>query len=255
MSEADASADAAARAARRTFERLVQTDAPFLAPLLPSGFGDRCERFVALLLEANARLNLTRVVEPDAVARLHLLDAVAALPVLDELAPRRALDLGSGGGVPAIPLALARPEIGWVLVDSVGKKVDALRRFAAALGLDSVEPVADRAELLGRSADHREGHDLVTARACAGLPVLLEYALPLLRVGGAVLAWKGRIGDEELRAGAGAAAELGGGEPSVRPAGSRALGEHRFVLVRKERPTPGRYPRRPGEPSRRPLGS
>jgi 16S rRNA (guanine527-N7)-methyltransferase len=249
----DAAADA--RAARLSFERLLETDGRALAPLLPPGFAKACERFVALLLEANTRLNLTRVVEPDAVARLHLLDAIAALPFVDDLAPRRALDLGSGGGVPGIPLALARPEVGWILVDSVARKVDSLRRFATALRLDRVEPVAARAELLGRDQAHREAYDLVTARACAALPVLAEYALPLLRVGGAVLAWKGRITDEELRAGAGAATELGGGEPSVRPVGVAALGDHRFVVVRKERPTPTRYPRRPGEPARRPLGA
>lgn len=252
MSQTDAPADA--HAARVAFERLLETDARALAPLLPPGFAEASERFLALLLEANRRLNLTRVVEPDAVARLHLLDAVAALPLLDRLAPARALDLGSGGGVPGIPLALARPGLRWTLVDSVGKKVDALRGFIAELDLATVDAVADRAELVGRDAAHREAYDLVTARACAALPVLVEYALPLLRVGGALLAWKGAISAGELRAGGAAAAELGGGAPLVEPAGVAALGDHRFVVVRKERPTPSRYPRRPGEPSRRPLG-
>ena len=247
--------DTDARRARATFERLLETDAAALAELLPPGYADVAERFVALLLDANSRLNLTRVVEPDAVARLHLLDALSALPTVDRLAPERALDLGSGGGVPAIPLALARPGMRWTLVDSVRKKVDAVAAIVAALGLAAVETVAERAELLGRDPAHRERHDLVTARACATLPVLVEYALPLLRIGGTLLAWKGRVTDEELRAGAAAAAELGGGEPEMVPSGVAALGEHRFVLVRKERPTPSRYPRRPGEPTRRPLGA
>lgn len=243
-----------ARAARGAFERLLDTDAGAIAPLLPDGFGDAAERYVALLLEANARMNLTRVVEPDAVARLHLLDSVAALPILDGLAPRRALDLGSGGGVPGIVLAIARPEVRWTLLDSVGRKVGVLRTFVAALGLTSVDAAADRAELLARDADHRAAYDLVTARACAALPVLVEYALPFLRVGGSLLAWKGPVGDDELRAGAIAAESLGGHPPEVRPTGVSALGEHRFVIVRKVRATPSRYPRRPGEPSRRPLG-
>ena len=258
MSETDAHAApaaSAARDARAAFERLLETDAPFLAPLLPPGFGERCERYVALLLEANARLNLTRVVEPDAVARLHLLDAVAALPILDAEAPSRAVDLGSGGGVPGIPLAIARPGVAWTLVDSVGKKVEAVRGFAAALALTTVEAVAERAETLGRAAGRREAYDLVTARACAALPILVEYALPLLRLGGVLLAWKGPIAGDELRAGAAAAGAPGGGAPEMRRTGIAALGEHRFLLVRKVRPTPGRYPRRPGEPSRRPLGS
>lgn len=247
--------DTDARRARATFERLLETDAAALTGLLPPGYADAAERFVALLLEANSRLNLTRVVEPDAVARLHLLDAVSALPTIDRLAPDRVLDLGSGGGVPAIPLALARPGVRWALVDSVRKKVDVLAAIVAALGLATVETVAERAELLGRDPAYRERHDLVTARACAALPVLVEYALPLLRVGGTLLAWKGRVAEEELRAGAAGAAELGGSEPEVVPSGVDDLGEHRFVLVRKERPTPARYPRRPGEPARRPLGA
>ena len=151
-------------------------------------------------------------------------------------------------------LAIARPEMRWTLVDSVRKKADAMRSFAAALELPNVEIVAERAEILGRDPGHREAFDLVTARACAALPALVEYALPLLRVGGSLVAWKGPISDEELRSGTAAAAALGGSEPAVRPTGIDALGDHRFVVVAKAGPTPGRYPRRPGVPAARPLG-
>ena len=109
------------------------------------------ERYVELLLAANARLNLTRIVAPAEVARLHLLDALSALPLLDALAPDRALDLGSGGGVPGLVLALAR-RYAWTLVDSVGRKADALRGFVDALGLRNVVVIAERAEVLGRDA-------------------------------------------------------------------------------------------------------
>ncbi|MCA1569111.1 MAG: 16S rRNA (guanine(527)-N(7))-methyltransferase RsmG [Chloroflexi bacterium] len=238
-----------ARAARVALERLLDAD----EPSLPAGFGDRVEAFVRLLLEANARTNLTRIVEPDAVARLHLLDALSGVPLLDMLAPRRALDLGSGGGVPGIVLALARPDVSWTLVDSVRKKADVLRGFVELLELATVAVVAERAEIMGRDPDHREHYDLVTARACAALPVLAEYALPLVRVGGAVLAWKGAVTDEELRAGQAAAVTLGG-ELEVRGTGIATLGDHRFVLMRKGAATPNRYPRRPGEPAKRPLG-
>jgi 16S rRNA (guanine527-N7)-methyltransferase len=120
-----------------------------------------------------------------------------------------------------------------------------------------VTVVADRAESLGRDPRHRERYDLVTARACAALPVLAEYALPLAAAGGALLAWKGPLTaeDEELVRGAAAAAMLGGGPPAIHDTGIAALGRHRLVLVTKERPTPDRYPRRPGEPGRRPLAT
>ena len=253
MSESSSSAVADARAARVALDRLLETDAPWLAEALPASFADAAEAYVALLLAANARLNLTRVVEPDAVARLHLLDSLVALPILDEIAPASALDLGSGGGVPGIVLALARPEVRWVLVDSVGKKADALRGFADALHLCNVEVLAERAELLGRGP-RRESYELVAARACAALPVLAEYALPLLREGGSLLAWKGFVSAEELDAGTVASALVGGGTPTVRPSNAPALDDHSFVLIRKTGPTPARYPRRPGDPARRPLG-
>lgn len=244
-----------ARAARVALEGLLETDAPGVAATLPTGFADAVERYVELLLDANTRLNLTRVTEPTAVARLHLLDALSALPLMDAVAPSRAVDIGSGGGVPGIVLALARPDVAWTLVDSVGKKCDAMGAFADALGLRAVTVVADRAESLGRDPEHRERYDLVTARACAALPVLAEYALPLCAVGGAVLAWKGGLSatDDEVVRGAAAAAILGGGPPSIHETGVPALRQHRLLLIRKERATPARYPRRPGEPARRPL--
>jgi 16S rRNA (guanine527-N7)-methyltransferase len=246
-----------AAAARRQLEVLLR-DEPALQALLPPGYLDAAERFVALLLDANRRLNLTRVVEPGAVARLHLLDALAALPLLHAWAPDTALDLGSGGGVPAIPLALAVPGVEWVLVDSVGKKAATLRVFVAALGLRGVTVLAERAETLGQDRRHRERHALVTARAVGPLPVLAELAMPLLRIGGRLLAWKGPLaeGGEELRRGRTALGEVGGGRPEVLlpPAAGAVLGGHRLVVAHKLRPTPARFPRRPGEPARRPLG-
>jgi 16S rRNA (guanine527-N7)-methyltransferase len=240
-----------ARAARLELERLL-LDSDLA---LPAGFADAVERYVVLLLDANRRHNLTRVVEPEPVARLHLLDALSALPLLDAL-PRsdRGLDLGSGGGVPGLVLAMARPDRRWVLVDSARKKAEVLRGFVTSLGIANVEVVAERAEILGRHPAHRESHDVVTARACAALPVLAEYALPLLALGGTLVAWKGPIADDELEAGRVAAAACGGRVPAVHRSGFTVLGDHRFVAIEKERPTPERYPRRAGEPGRRPLG-
>ena len=237
------------RIARAELERLLSA-----APLdLPAGFLDAAERFVVLLLEANARTNLTRVVEPIEVARLHLLDALSALPILDRLGSTRALDLGTGGGVPGIVLAIARPRMTWTLVDSVTKKVTAVRAMLEALGLPNVTALSARAEDLGRANDHRESYDLVAARACAALPVLAEYALPLTRVGGSVMAWKGAGARDEVAAAGVAIDRLGGSAPTLVTAGWPELGERALVLIPKVVPTPWAYPRRPGMPSRRPL--
>lgn len=242
-----------ARMARDELERLLAADAPTIAASLEPRFFDAAEQYVDLLLSANARLNLTRIVEPAEVARLHLLDALSALPTLDALQPARAIDIGSGGGVPGLVLALARPEVAWTLVDSVGKKADALRAFVEALGIGGVSILAERAEALGHDARHRELHDVATARACAALPVLAEYALPLVRRGGAVIAWKGAISAQELEIGRRAAETLGG-RATVRETGIGVLGHHRLVVLEKVSETPHRFPRRPGEPARRPLG-
>jgi 16S rRNA (guanine527-N7)-methyltransferase len=245
----------AAAASRSELERHLAAT-PALAAFLPNGYLAALERYVALLLAGNRRVNLTRITAPSTVATDHLLDAVAALPHIDRLSPARAVDLGSGGGVPAFPLALARPAVAWTLVESVGKKAALLREFAGSLGMRNVSVVARRAEELGRDPAARERFGLATARACAALPVLAEYALPLLAIGGTLLAWKGAIGegDAEMRAGATAAQLLGGGPPRVESSAIPALGGRRFVLVAKRRPTPERFPRRAGEPARRPLG-
>ena len=252
MPQTDAAA--AAHDARLALDGLL-TDAPALAAQLPPGYLDRVERFVTLLLEANARINLTRVVVPADVARLHLLDALAALPLLDAASIGPIIDLGSGGGVPAIPLALARPERSWTLVDSVAKKAAALRGMVDALGLRGVQILAERAEAIGRQPRHRERYAVATARAVAPLPVLAELALPLLRVGGTLVAWKGPLveEDDEVRRGRAAIEQLGGDEPRLVDPGLPALGGHRFVVASKVRSTPARFPRRPGEPTRRPL--
>jgi 16S rRNA (guanine527-N7)-methyltransferase len=241
--------------ARRALEDLL-AGVPAIAGTLPMGFLDAAERFVGLLLAANRRVNLTRVTAPAEVARLHLLDSLAALPEIDRMAPSEAIDLGSGGGLPALPLAMARPERGGTMVDSVGKKTAILAEFVEALGLPNLTVIADRAEVLGRSDTHREHYGLVTARACAALPVLAELALPLLAIGGSLLAWKGPASerDEEVRRGQAASGQLGGGRLRIIDPGVAALGGHRFVIVPKERATEVRFPRRPGEPGRRPLG-
>lgn len=247
--------DGAAAAARAELERLLD-DAPVVRDGLPPGFADAAEAYVRLLLAANERVNLTRLVAPEDVARLHLLDALAALPLLDAAGAAHVIDLGSGGGVPAIPLAIARPEVEWVMVDSIHKKAAILEGFVAELGLRNARVLGERAEDVGRDAAHRERYDAATARACAALPVLVELALPLVRVGGELLAWKGPLGedDEELRRGRAAAGQLGAGRLTVRGTGIAELGDHTFVTVPKAKATPARFPRRPGEPSRRPLG-
>jgi 16S rRNA (guanine527-N7)-methyltransferase len=247
--------EAAARLARKTLEADLES-LPALAARLTEPMLDRIEAYVAMLLEVNQHLNLTRVTDPVGVARQHLLDSLVALPELDGVAPALAVDIGSGGGLPAIPLAIARPDLLWLLLDSVAKKARALESFVEHLGLPGIAVLAERAEAVGRDRRYRERAGVVTARAVATLPVIAELGMPLLVHGGLLLAWKGPLTmeDDEVLRGTRAIGELGGGDPELLATGADQLGGHTLVRVRKTHQTPARYPRKPGEPARRPLG-
>ena len=173
-----------------------------------------------------------------------------SLVLLDFLppGPLRLIDVGSGGGLPGLPLKLARPELSLTLLEANRRKAAFLVQAAAKLGLPDVEVIGARAEDAGRDPRHREAYDVATARALASMPVLAELCLPLVRVGGRLLAMK--TAGEEV---SGAFELLGGGVPEVIPAPTAAHEEGTVVVVPKVAPTPPAYPRRPGLPARRPL--
>ncbi len=171
------------------------------------------------------------------------------LVLLDHLGDARSLvDVGSGGGMPGLPLKMARPDLDVTLVEADQRRAAFLVDAAARLGLDA-RVVVERAETVGRGP-LRESFDLAVCRALASMPVLAELCLPLVRVGGRLLAMKGQV--EEA---ATAIAALGGGAPVVLPAPSGARSRGVVVSVTKIAPTPDRYPRRPGLPNKRPLGA
>ncbi|HEU5432895.1 MAG TPA: 16S rRNA (guanine(527)-N(7))-methyltransferase RsmG [Thermomicrobiales bacterium] len=212
-------------------------------------------RYRELLLDWNARFNLTAVTDPIEVERRLFLDGLRLAPAIDRLtsgqAAPRLLDIGSGGGFPGLVLKIARPALDVTLVDATGKKVRFLDEAIAALNLTGARALQARAEEIGRDDRFRDAFDLVTARAVAPLPVLLEYAMPLLRVGGVGLFPKGRDLAAELAAAETAAAILGA---RVESAALLPGGETRLVAARKQAPTPANYPRRTGLPSQAPLG-
>lgn len=221
---------------------------------------ERLGRFLGLLLEANRSVNLTAIRERDAAWERHILDALALLPVVASVEPAepdqplRLVDVGSGGGLPGIPLAICMPGLEVTLLEATGKKASFLELAASALELANVRVVNERAEHAGRwsTRQHpslRETFDIAAARAVGHTAVVAELCVPLVRVGGLVVLVKGERADEEL-AEAGAALELLGAthvETIPTPTG-------RLVVLEKTRPTARDYPRRDGEPKRRPLG-
>jgi 16S rRNA (guanine527-N7)-methyltransferase len=175
-----------------------------------------------------------------------------SLVLLDHLGAARTLvDVGSGAGLPGIPIKIARPDLDVTLIEADQSKAAFLVHACAALHLDHVNVVARRAEEAGHDAALRESFDVAVARALAALPVVVELCLPLIRVGGRLLAQKT---DAEDPARAARAIELLGGALSrVQSTPSAARGSGTVVIVEKVRPTPERYPRRPGVPARKPL--
>lgn len=195
----------------------------------------------------------TTVRLPEQAVHTHEADSLVALELPDVRAASAIADLGAGAGFPGLPLAVALPAAEVVLVESVARKCAFIRAAADAAGLTNVEVVADRAESWSAGLGTR---DLVTARALAPLAVLAEYAAPLLREGGVLVAWKGRRDDDEERDAAAAADQLGLAVEEVRPVHPYPGAEHRHLhVLRKLGPTPERFPRRPGMARKRPLGA
>jgi len=236
------------------WEAALREGAAELGLPLPESALSSYQRHFTLLRQHNARAGLTSLVDPVEIAVKHYLDSLTCL-LATEVRPGEAVaDLGSGGGFPGLVLAVARPEARYTLVDSSARRADFLRLAAEDLGLTNVSVITGRAEGVGRDPEHRERYDLVVSRAVASLPVLLEYGLPLARVGGRVLAMKGPEAEEEIASAQGALEVLGGRvEGMCTLSLPRALGRRALILIEKVTATPERYPRRAGIPAKRPL--
>ena len=216
---------------------------------------EKLRRYYALLVEWSPRVNLLGSVDEDTVVKRHFVESIAlgaALREREVLRPTSAvLDLGSGAGLPGIPLKIVWPEIALTLMDATAKKTAFLSACVETLGLMGTAVETGRAEDLAHDERLRERFDLVLARAVAPLPTLVELGLPFLRVGGRLIATKGSRADAEVAA-AGRALEVLGGKAFVVPfavPGPKQV----LVAVVKQRATPAEYPRRSGMPSKRPL--
>lgn len=220
------------------------------------------ELYYRELVEWNERINLTAITDYVEVQTKHFLDSLVALPLiveeLGEAAPRsrplRLLDVGTGAGFPGIPLKIAAPHLDVTLMDGTGKKITFLTELTGKLGLADVEVVQGRAEEMGNHAGYRARYDLVTARAVAALNTLVEYLLPLVRLEGLAVIYKGAGAPQELQD-AGKAIELLGGKTlRLAPVQVPGMDEQRFILlIKKQRATPERYPRGQGLPRKKPL--
>ena len=198
-----------------------------------------------MLLDWNTRMNLTALTSPNDVAVKHIIDSLTAYDAALFAEAETLIDVGTGAGLPGIPLAVYAPHIRVTLMDALQKRVRFLTEVTRAMGLTHTRCIHARAEEAARQKEHRAHYDIAVSRAVARMPVLLEYTLPFVRVGGSVLALKGRAYAEEAEEGKHAAQILGGGAIAARPVQLPGLDDVRAILsVVKERPTPKTYPRR-----------
>jgi 16S rRNA (guanine527-N7)-methyltransferase len=225
---------------------------------LSSNQVDQFQQYKLGLEAWNQRVNLTSQKALEKIEQVHFLDSLSLVPVLRHWAPdaQRLVDVGAGAGFPGVPIKLALPHLQLVLVEATQKKADFLVWLVGELGLDEVEVVVQRVEGTARLPQYRESFDVVTARALGPLPVALELTLPLGKVGGVVvIPQRGEVASEVGRSTL-VLDELGGGLTAVEPLSTDGLPlDSVAVVVKKERPTPERYPRRVGVPSKRPLAT
>jgi 16S rRNA (guanine527-N7)-methyltransferase len=206
------------------------------------------------LLAWNEKFNLTAIRDSEGIRTKHFLDSFSCILAWRENPPRRLIDVGTGAGFPGIPLKILYPSMELTLVESVGKKANFCRHAVEVLKLEAVEVVTARAEEVGQDPARRESYDWAVARAVAHLPVLSEYLLPFVQVGGRMLAQKGSGGPAEVHKSENAFRLLGGRMRSLLPVVLPGVAEERYlVVVDKVAATPPQYPRQPGFPSKKPL--
>ena len=212
--------------------------------------------YYEMLIETNKQLNLTAITDPHEVAVKHFVDSLTALDDDAHIFKQGAklLDLGTGAGFPGIPLAIMRPDLEIVLFDSLQKRLNFLSAVISELDLSKVTTLHGRAEDMSHDDRHREAYDLVTSRAVARLPVLLEWALPYVKQNGYMVALKGAAYEDEINEATKALTILKGNIEQVKPVQLPTLTDKRAIIyIKKTGVTPKLYPRKPKDIKTKPL--
>ena len=217
---------------------------------------ERFETYYEVLTDWAERVSLTAIRDTEGIQKRHFLESAALIPLLAReglhLRDRSLIDVGSGAGIPGIPLKIVEPSLRLTLVEAKHRKAEFLHALLPALGLSDVTVVTRRAEVAARDPDHREQYDYAVAKALAPLRTLAELTLPFVRMGGLVLAPKGQEAEREVTEAQEALETLKGSVRAVEPL-PLAEPAQTVILVDKDLPTPPRFPRRPGMPAKRPL--
>ena len=206
------------------------------------------------LLDWNQKFNLTAIRDQEAIRTKHFLDSFSCVLAWKANPPQHLVDVGTGAGFPGIPLKILYPNMKLTLVESVGKKAMFCHHIVRVLGLEGVDVIRSRAEDIGQKNEHREAYDWAVARAVASLNILCEYLLPLVKVGGMMLAQKGEGGPAEAQSAETAMKLLGGKLKQLSPVHLPGVADDRYIIVvNKVAATPPQYPRKAGMPAKQPL--
>ena len=220
---------------------------------------EQFDTYMNMVIEKNQVMNLTAITDSEEFALKHFADSLSLIPAVPELKyisekPVTMVDVGTGAGFPSVPLKIAYPNIQLTLLDSLNKRISFLDNVISTLGLENVTTIHARAEEGGRRKDLRDTFDVVTSRAVANLSTLTEYCLPYAKVGGLFISYKSGNINEELASAERAIKLLGGKLENVIHFQLADTDNSRsFVMIRKEKPTPKAYPRKPGTAKREPL--
>lgn len=215
---------------------------------------DQFEKYFETLVEWNEKMNLTAITDKAEVYLKHFYDSITASFYFDFTKPFHLCDVGAGAGFPSIPLKIVFPHIEVTIVDSLNKRISFLNHLANVLKLENVHFIHDRAETFGVNPEFRENFDVVTARAVARMSVLSEFCLPLVKVDGHFIAMKAAHAKDELGMGQKAITTLGGRlEEMFTFTLPLEESERNILIIKKEKHTPKKYPRKPGTPGKTPI--
>lgn len=215
---------------------------------------NKYQQYMEGVLEWNEKVNLTNITDPEEFVIKHFIDSIICIdyPELEEAG--KIIDVGTGGGFPGVPLAIAAPDKEFILMDSLNKRLKIIDELCGQIGIGNVTTVHARAEELAKNKAHREQYDLCVSRAVANMATLAEYCLPFIKVGGCLMAYKGPDAEREVEEARKALYLLGGHVEEIREGNLKEFGiDHKVVIIKKVKNTPSKFPRKAGTPAKEPL--
>ena len=215
---------------------------------------NKYQQYMEGVLEWNEKVNLTNITDPEEFVIKHFIDSIICIDYPEFEEAGKIIDVGTGGGFPGVPLAIAAPDKEFILMDSLNKRLKIIDELCGQIGIGNVTTVHARAEELAKNKAHREQYDLCVSRAVANMATLAEYCLPFIKVGGCLMAYKGPDAEREVEEARKALYLLGGHVEEIREGNLKEFGiDHKVVIIKKVKNTPSKFPRKAGTPAKEPL--